>query len=187
MSYLIVDEMHHEHPELIKDQYWDEVFPSQLPYTVASVQNKESEPQPSTANIAVNKRAAEVIPVVPSSNKMEDMVGKSSSSTTVIYKFPEKNDENEDNKSLHEVRQSDPFVSVIGGKGVAQITQLLAFMNVNKIILLGCGISRDDYTGLDSLHFLLRSIQSESVSISSMGCVTNENGNAWLLFHIFLL
>lgn len=34
VSYLIVDEMHHEHPELIKDQYWDEIFPTELPYTV---------------------------------------------------------------------------------------------------------------------------------------------------------
>ena len=25
MSYLIVDEMHNEHPELVKDQYWDEI------------------------------------------------------------------------------------------------------------------------------------------------------------------
>jgi hypothetical protein len=25
MSYLIVDEMHNEHPELLKDQYWDEI------------------------------------------------------------------------------------------------------------------------------------------------------------------
>lgn len=83
--------MHHEHPELIKDQYWDEVFPSQLPYTVASVQNKESEPQPSTANIEVNKRAAEVIPVVPSSNKIEEMVGKTSS-TAYLYRFPERGD-----------------------------------------------------------------------------------------------
>lgn len=32
VSYLIVDEMHNEHPELIKDQYWDEVFPSRIPY-----------------------------------------------------------------------------------------------------------------------------------------------------------
>lgn len=29
-SYLIVDEMHHEHPELLKDQYWDEI-PQKLP------------------------------------------------------------------------------------------------------------------------------------------------------------
>lgn len=30
MSYLIVDEMHNEHPELLKDQYWDEI-PKNLP------------------------------------------------------------------------------------------------------------------------------------------------------------
>ncbi|XP_026472066.1 bestrophin-2-like [Ctenocephalides felis] len=32
VSYLIVDEMHHDHPELIKDQYWDEVFPICKPH-----------------------------------------------------------------------------------------------------------------------------------------------------------
>ncbi|XP_036327632.1 bestrophin-4-like [Rhagoletis pomonella] len=32
VSYFIVDEMHHEHPELVKDQYWDEVLPEGLPY-----------------------------------------------------------------------------------------------------------------------------------------------------------
>lgn len=26
MSYLIVDDMHNAHPELLKDQYWDESF-----------------------------------------------------------------------------------------------------------------------------------------------------------------
>lgn len=30
MSYLIVDEMHNDHPELLKDQYWDEI-PDALP------------------------------------------------------------------------------------------------------------------------------------------------------------
>lgn len=110
MSYLIVDEMHHEHPELIKDQYWDEVFPSQLPYTLASVQNKESEPQPSTANIEVTKRAAEVIPVVPSSAKMDDMVCKTSS--TAIYKFPDKGDDSDEQKDYDEVRPTCPKILI---------------------------------------------------------------------------
>jgi hypothetical protein len=52
ISYLIVDEMHHEHPELIKDQYWDEVLPDQLPYTPETEQFREMHPLPSTANIA---------------------------------------------------------------------------------------------------------------------------------------
>ena len=36
VSYLIVDEMHAEHPPMLKDQYWDEVGPIVLPYTEAA-------------------------------------------------------------------------------------------------------------------------------------------------------
>lgn len=71
VSYLIVDEMHHEHPELIRDQYWDEVFPTELPYTVAAEPFREKAPQPSTANIAVTNTEAEYI--TPSSLKIDDM------------------------------------------------------------------------------------------------------------------
>lgn len=46
--------MHHEHPELLRDQYWDEVFPVELPYTVAAEQYREEIPEPSTANIEVH-------------------------------------------------------------------------------------------------------------------------------------
>lgn len=56
MSYLIVDEMHHDHPELVRDQYWDEVFPQELPYTAAAAaaeSMRNTHPLPSTANIAV--------------------------------------------------------------------------------------------------------------------------------------
>ncbi|XP_046390920.1 bestrophin-2-like isoform X2 [Ischnura elegans] len=45
VSYLIVDEMHEEHPELIKDQYWDEIFPTELPYTMAAKQFYKGPPQ----------------------------------------------------------------------------------------------------------------------------------------------
>nr|ABD64823.1 Best1 [Drosophila virilis] len=58
VSYLIVDEMHHDHPELLKDQYWDEVFPNELPYTVAAERFRENHPEPSTAKIDVPKNAA---------------------------------------------------------------------------------------------------------------------------------
>ncbi|ENN77029.1 hypothetical protein D910_05536, partial [Dendroctonus ponderosae] len=56
ISYLIVDEMHHDHPELVRDQYWDEVFPPELPYTAAAAaaeSMRNTHPLPSTANIAV--------------------------------------------------------------------------------------------------------------------------------------
>ena len=31
---MIVDDMHHNHPELMKDVYWNQTVPSALPYTV---------------------------------------------------------------------------------------------------------------------------------------------------------
>ena len=43
MSYLVVDEMHAEHPELIKDQYWDEIN-FEPAYTAASIPAKKEEP-----------------------------------------------------------------------------------------------------------------------------------------------
>ncbi|XP_019876312.1 bestrophin-2 isoform X2 [Aethina tumida] len=70
VSYLIVDEMHHEHPELIKDQYWDEVFPQELPYTAESEPFRDSHPLPSTANIAVVPNDADF---TPSSLKIDGM------------------------------------------------------------------------------------------------------------------
>lgn len=88
VSYLIVDEMHHDHPELLKDQYWDSVLTTELPYTVASMNNREQPPEASTANIQVKADKAEIIPMVPSGVKIDDMVGKS----TMNYEFPENND-----------------------------------------------------------------------------------------------
>lgn len=50
---MIVDEMHEEHPELLKDQYWDEVVPKELPYTVASEHYRREEPKGSAENYKV--------------------------------------------------------------------------------------------------------------------------------------
>lgn len=106
VSYLIVDEMHHDHPELIKDQYWDEVFPNELPYTVASERFREEHPEPSTAKIEVSNKAA--MPTTLSSVRIDEMVGSRGSTKrlslheqaqnsdqtqtpmqAVNYKFPE--------------------------------------------------------------------------------------------------
>ncbi|XP_063871767.1 LOW QUALITY PROTEIN: bestrophin-3-like [Scylla paramamosain] len=64
VSYLIVDEMHSEHPELIQDMYWDEVFPQELPYTIAAEQFRREPPQGSTANIEVSEQGQEFLPMV---------------------------------------------------------------------------------------------------------------------------
>lgn len=61
VSYLIVDEMHNNHPELLRDQYWDEVFPTELPHTVASEMYRDEPPCHSTANIFVSKDEGEII------------------------------------------------------------------------------------------------------------------------------
>lgn len=74
VSYMIVDEMHHEHPELIKDQYWDEVFPSELPYTLATENAREEHPEPSTARVAVPPRQRSMVTIAPSAVKMDEMV-----------------------------------------------------------------------------------------------------------------
>lgn len=87
VSYMIVDEMHHEHPELVKDQYWDAVFPAELPYTVETEAFREQHPQPSTANIEIPKHSS-LLSGMPSSAKVDEMVGKSILSIN-NYKFPE--------------------------------------------------------------------------------------------------
>ncbi|XP_065361117.1 bestrophin-4-like [Calliphora vicina] len=67
VSYLIVDEMHNEHPELIKDQYWDEVFPANIPYetdgTVKII--PEEPPQHSTAELE-KKTTTSRVPILQS-------------------------------------------------------------------------------------------------------------------------
>lgn len=50
---MVVDEMHEEHPELLKDQYWEQVVPEDLPYNIASERFRRSEPQGSTASLKV--------------------------------------------------------------------------------------------------------------------------------------
>uniref|UniRef100_A0A069DWF1 Bestrophin homolog n=1 Tax=Panstrongylus megistus TaxID=65343 RepID=A0A069DWF1_9HEMI len=57
-AYMIVDEMHEEHPELLKDQYWDEVVPRDLPYTVASEHYRKHEPKGSAEFYKVKQSEA---------------------------------------------------------------------------------------------------------------------------------
>lgn len=55
---MIVDEMHEEHPELLKDQYWNEVVPTDLPYTMASVNYRREEPAGSAEHYKVKDSEA---------------------------------------------------------------------------------------------------------------------------------
>lgn len=64
-SYMIVDEMHEEHPELLKDQYWEEVVPVELPYTVASEHYRRYEPKGSAENYKIKMADAMYANILP--------------------------------------------------------------------------------------------------------------------------
>ena len=51
VAYLIVDEMHAEHPELVKDAFWDEGVPEELPYTLAAEEFRAEPWQGSAAEV----------------------------------------------------------------------------------------------------------------------------------------
>ncbi|KAG5672779.1 hypothetical protein PVAND_002873 [Polypedilum vanderplanki] len=98
VSYLIVDDIHNSHPELIKDQYWDSILVQDLPYTVASMGNRENPPEPSTANVEVKKGGAEIVTAPSVAKNMDDMVGKNTATTN--YEFPDNDNDSDKEKML---------------------------------------------------------------------------------------
>ncbi|XP_055621338.1 bestrophin-2 [Toxorhynchites rutilus septentrionalis] len=73
-SYMIVDEMHAEHPELLKDQYWEEVVPKDLPYTVASEHYRREEPKGSAEHYVVKESEAVYANIVGGKRAVNDEV-----------------------------------------------------------------------------------------------------------------
>lgn len=69
---MIVDEMHEEHPELLKDQYWEEVVPAELPYTVASEHYRRYEPKGSAETYKVKQADAMYANIIPSKRQNFD-------------------------------------------------------------------------------------------------------------------
>ena len=62
VAYLIVDEMHAEHPELVKDAFWDDGVPDELPYTLAAEEFRQADPwQGSTAEVEVPEDQSEFV------------------------------------------------------------------------------------------------------------------------------
>lgn len=68
--------MHQEHPEMLKDQYWDEVFPVELPYTAAAKQYQTGPPQYSAEEVEVPSHKAEFMPL---DSVMEERIEESGS------------------------------------------------------------------------------------------------------------
>ncbi|PSN46197.1 hypothetical protein C0J52_18530 [Blattella germanica] len=71
---MIVDEMHEEHPELLKDQYWEEVVPKELPYTVASEHYRRTEPKGSAEKFKVKESDSLYANLLPSRKAAPDEV-----------------------------------------------------------------------------------------------------------------
>ena len=73
VAYLIVDEMHAEHPELVKDQFWDEGVPDELPYTLAAEEFRQADPwQGSTAEVEVPEEQSEFVYMEKIDEESED-------------------------------------------------------------------------------------------------------------------
>lgn len=85
---MIVDEMHEEHPELLKDQYWEEVVPAELPYTVASEHYRRTEPKGSAENYKVKQADAMYANIIPSRRQNFDDVYADYVNIPAAYQSP---------------------------------------------------------------------------------------------------
>ena len=65
VSYMIVDDMHSNSPELVKDVYWNQVIPTALPYTVETAHYRKDEPKGSAENEEIynNYNKSETYPI----------------------------------------------------------------------------------------------------------------------------
>ena len=81
-------------------------LPTELPYTVASMNNnkREEPPEASTANIEVKRAGQEILITNPSSVKIDEMV---KTTQGMDYQFPDpRNDSDSDNNEKTEVRST---------------------------------------------------------------------------------
>ncbi|KAG8196811.1 hypothetical protein JTE90_027527 [Oedothorax gibbosus] len=132
VSYLIVDEMHQEHPELIKDQYWDEIMPD-LPYTAAAMPFYSEPPMGSAANLVIPPHEAEFLPL-------------------------ETVEENED--ELNDVKVNGiPCESSNNRRG---LTQNLSGSSYSGISKLGRSFNPTSYEGKGILHMMTDLFSRES-------------------------
>ena len=79
MSYLIVDDMHAEHPELIRDQYWDSILPDELPYTGAGAAIRSEPYMGSTVHLAVSAQPSDLgtfAPPTPQLHRLDEGMGE---------------------------------------------------------------------------------------------------------------
>jgi len=84
VSYLIVDEMHEEHPKLIQDKFWDEGVPRDLPYTKAAEDFVIDIPQGSTAGVIIPTVKKEILPTTPEGPEGEHALNRTKSFRSIV-------------------------------------------------------------------------------------------------------
>ena len=94
VSYLIVDEMHSEHPDLVRDQFWDDLYP-ELPYTLAAEETRTDPVIGGTANVEVPDSVAEFLPL--SDDESDD---ENDEKITIYARSPVKAKKEKSEKSL---------------------------------------------------------------------------------------
>ncbi|XP_074648496.1 bestrophin-2-like isoform X2 [Tubulanus polymorphus] len=105
ISYLVVDEMHQEYPELIKDAYWDDVD-FELPYTAAAEQFQTEPYLGSAVDISVSGKDAEYVPTMGSipENELEHITLRNV--TSVDIPIPQRFRRLTSNESIRSIASS---------------------------------------------------------------------------------
>lgn len=163
ISYVIVDEMHQEHPEMLKDQYWDEVFPAELPYTAATKQYQTGPPQHSAEPVRVASNEAEFLPleVIHDDDPSSDILEPHQQDDTNPMKIRRRTRCHSSNAS-----ETSRSASYSGGKRNSVLNMLSRIFHPQ-------GNSKDEIHGSGSLLSLRsrRLLQSQSIAQSRCSCL----------------
>lgn len=77
--------MHQDHPELLKDQHWDDVFPSELPYTEATKQFQTQPFMGSTHNVEIPEGKSIFVPLEAVPEKGDDKFNCNNNPSVVSF------------------------------------------------------------------------------------------------------
>lgn len=86
VGYLLVDKIHNSFPDLRRDQHWDQVAPTQMPFTIASQKYMHEHPVESTCNVSVQKNDQDLI-ISEDMGNLEDPVGPGSHGPNLVQRL----------------------------------------------------------------------------------------------------
>jgi hypothetical protein len=90
ISYAMVDQHHNSYPELLKDAYWDK--PPNIPYTLATYNQRNEQFMGSTAGVTVKDEEAYVVKdAIPEEGEEEEEVGQNDEAVILVAGTPRRN------------------------------------------------------------------------------------------------